>query len=126
MNWVQELNGFRIVGISALTLEYYHNDPASVNETLSFLQTLNASSQPTILMTHVPLWRPDNSPCGGKRVQPNLVDRIGISYTNMLPKNLTELLLEQLKPIHVFSGDDHDVCHYTHPQGTKEVSLAIQ
>lgn len=39
----------------------------------------------------------------------------------MLPNDVTQEILDKIKPVNVFSGDNHDVCEVMHPTGAIEV-----
>jgi hypothetical protein len=88
---------------------------------------------PTILLTHVPLYRAPGTPCGPLREhwpptppppgQPPLEhdDRNAISvrggyqYQNVLNREITADIAEKIGDIrHAFSGDDHDYCELVH------------
>lgn len=88
-----------------------------------FIKTLSPgnTSNPKVLLTHIPLYRPDNSPCGPHRSSPVINQRVsyaaldqGITYQNYLTKETSDLLLSLLKPILVLSGHDHDQCTVVH------------
>uniref|UniRef100_A0A0D9VUX0 Calcineurin-like phosphoesterase domain-containing protein n=1 Tax=Leersia perrieri TaxID=77586 RepID=A0A0D9VUX0_9ORYZ len=89
-----------------------------------FIRTLPSGnkSNPKVLLTHIPLYRPDNSPCGPHRSSPVINQRVsnaamdqGIIYQNYLSKETSDLLLSLLKPVLVLSGHDHDQCTIVHP-----------
>ncbi|CAA7259054.1 unnamed protein product [Cyclocybe aegerita] len=69
---------------------------------------------PVILFTHIPLYRPDGKNCGPLREKGTLRPGVGHGYQNTLEKQSSLRLLEALKPVAIFSGDDHDYCEYTH------------
>ncbi|CAN9347632.1 unnamed protein product [Alternaria alternata] len=88
---------------------------------------------PTILLTHVPLYRAPGTPCGPLREhwpptpppagQPPLEhdDRNAISvrggyqYQNVLNREITADIAEKVGDIrYAFSGDDHDYCEVLH------------
>ncbi|KAK3335411.1 calcineurin-like phosphoesterase-domain-containing protein [Cercophora scortea] len=93
-----------------------------------------APDLPTILLTHVPLYRPKGTPCGPLRehsppskppagqdgpVVPDDRNAISISrgyqYQNVLSEEDSVLLVKKVgNVIHAFSGDDHDYCELTH------------
>jgi hypothetical protein len=93
-----------------------------------------APELPTILLTHVPLYRKPGEPCGpfrehwpptkpppGQTEPVNPDDRNAISvsqgyqYQNVLTPEISKLLVEKIGNIkHVFSGDDHDYCEVMH------------
>ncbi|CAL4914774.1 unnamed protein product [Urochloa decumbens] len=79
------------------------------------------ASHPKVLLTHIPLYRPDNTPCGPYRSSPIINQRVsyaaldqGITYQNYLTKETSDLLLSLLKPVLVLSGHDHDQCTVVH------------
>lgn len=89
---------------------------------------------PTILLTHVPLYRAPGTPCGPKReywppatppkgqttpVNPDHRNAISISkgyqYQNVLGETDSVKLIDTIgNVVHVFSGDDHDYCEIVH------------
>lgn len=89
---------------------------------------------PTILLTHVPLYRPPGTPCGPQRehwppktppkgqltpVNPDDRNALSISkgyqYQNVLSETDSIKLIETIgNVVHVFSGDDHDYCEIVH------------
>ncbi|KAI5212736.1 hypothetical protein AUEXF2481DRAFT_31075 [Aureobasidium subglaciale EXF-2481] len=99
---------------------------------------------PTILLSHVPLYRPEGTPCGPlrekfpptkpdlKHDKPNAI-RIagGYQYQNVLTQELSTTVAEKIGNIgHAFSGDDHDYCEVLHPdyasrhnRGIREITV---
>ncbi|KAI9866657.1 MAG: hypothetical protein M1813_001209 [Trichoglossum hirsutum] len=93
---------------------------------------------PTILLTHVPLYRPDGTPCGSLREhwppspppkgqnEPLEYDernaipvRYGYQYQNVLAPQTSKDLVEKVGNVgYVFSGDDHDYCEVLHKRYT--------
>ncbi|KAK5663697.1 hypothetical protein OQA88_4128 [Cercophora sp. LCS_1] len=89
---------------------------------------------PTILLTHVPLYRPSGTPCGPMRehwpptkppkgqtepVNPDERNAIrvtrGYQYSNVLSEQDSISLVKKVgNVVHAFSGDDHDYCEITH------------
>jgi len=89
---------------------------------------------PTILLTHVPLYRSPGTPCGPLRERwppsqnqdgsgelPEKDERNAISvsagyqYQNVLQDDISKELIEKIGNVqHVFSGDDHDYCEIVH------------
>ncbi|KAI8378519.1 Metallo-dependent phosphatase-like protein [Blakeslea trispora] len=70
-----------------------------------------------LLFTHVPLYRTSNQTCGPYRKQSRLnwiVDRQGYQYQNLISKELSDIVLDKVKPVAIFSGDDHDYCKVMH------------
>lgn len=87
---------------------------------------------PSILLTHVPLYRTSGTPCGPLRerfpqsrndagalldVDERNAIRVeaGVQYQNVLTPEISKELIEKIGDIeHVFSGDDHDYCEVVH------------
>lgn len=89
---------------------------------------------PTILLTHVPLYRAEGTPCGPLRehwppteppkgqTDPVFPDernaiavRGGYQYQNVLTKDVSKDVTEKIGNIeYAFSGDDHDYCEVVH------------
>lgn len=95
---------------------------------------------PTILLTHVPLFRPPGTPCGPLREHwppsnpPQSVDHRnaisvskGYQYQNVLNEpDSVDIVKKVGNVIHVFSGDDHDYCELTHDDkhaNVKEITV---
>lgn len=103
---------------------------------------------PTILLTHVPLFRNAGTPCGPLRekwpstnvasgVEPLQSDDAnaisvhgGYQYQNVLDPEISKELIEKVGNVaHVFSGDDHDYCEVIHrgftgrEGGVKEITV---
>ncbi|KAI9835762.1 MAG: hypothetical protein M1819_001941 [Sarea resinae] len=89
---------------------------------------------PTVLLTHVPLYRAPGTPCGPQREhwppspppngqtqplehdEPNAIAvRQGYQYQNVLTPEVSKQLVEKVGNVgYVFSGDDHDYCEVIH------------
>lgn len=89
---------------------------------------------PTVLLTHVPLYRDPGTPCGPQREhwppsKPPPTDAVGrvvdhrnaisvtagYQYQNVLTEEDSVQLIESVGNVQrVFSGDDHDYCELTH------------
>lgn len=83
---------------------------------------------PKILLSHVPLYRPQNTPCGPLRESSSesLSLRGGFQYQNVLQPETSADILKKVQPMHVFSGDDHDYCEILHAGATgmvKEITV---
>ncbi|KAJ6809495.1 uncharacterized protein M6B38_161725 [Iris pallida] len=85
------------------------------------------SLNPRVLLTHIPLYRPDDTPCGPYRSSSVINQRIAyavpdqeIKYQNYLTNETSSQLLDLIRPILVLSAHDHDQCTVTHstPLGT--------
>ncbi|KAI0829648.1 hypothetical protein BC628DRAFT_1532287 [Trametes gibbosa] len=83
---------------------------------VEFLRTLQDEHQkrPTIVFTHIPLYRPDQATCGPLREKGNIHRGVGPGYQNMLGKKTSAFVLQTLRPSFVFSADDKDYCDYMH------------
>ncbi|XXG81528.1 hypothetical protein AAC387_Pa09g2140 [Persea americana] len=89
----------------------------------------DAMLNPRVLLTHIPLYRPDGTPCGKYRSSPIISQRVsrsqadqGITYQNYLSDEASKRLLELLKPVLVLSGHDHDQCTVTHMTSVRPVT----
>ncbi|KAG5437799.1 hypothetical protein PCANB_000513 [Pneumocystis canis] len=86
--------------------------------TRQLLQDLNHTydqDYPRILLSHVPLFRPANTPCGPNREKNTSIKlERGYEYQNVILPNISIAVLKNVRPIAVFSGDDHDFCEVQH------------
>lgn len=70
-------------------------------------------TQPRILLTHIPLYRPEGTPCGRAREASRPIRQgAGRNYQNELDERTTRWLMDRVRPSLVYSGDDHDSCVY--------------
>ena len=83
---------------------------------------------PTVVLSHVPLFRQPGTPCGPLREKyppsaPNLDNdernairvAAGFQYQNVLSPEVTKVIAEKVGNVsYAFSGDDHDYCEVTH------------
>ncbi|KAG0497551.1 hypothetical protein HPP92_002242 [Vanilla planifolia] len=81
----------------------------------------DVTSSPRVLLTHIPLYRLDDTPCGIFRSSSIINQRVtfagvnqGMTYQNYLTKESSDHLLNLIKPVLVLSGHDHDHCTVTH------------
>ncbi|XP_020574246.1 cell division control protein 1 isoform X2 [Phalaenopsis equestris] len=88
-----------------------------------FVENLSSAdtSRPSVLLTHIPLYRHNDSPCGSYRSSSVINQRVsyvdddhGIKYQNYLTNETSSRLLHLIKPTFVLSGHDHDQCTMTH------------
>ncbi|KAJ5698713.1 hypothetical protein N7462_000718 [Penicillium macrosclerotiorum] len=99
------------------------------DDAVEHLPEPKAAGFPTILLTHVPLYRKPATPCGPLRERyppaaPNLeVDEPnslkiagGYQYQNVLTPTISNELVSKAGPnvVQVYSGDDHDYCEVIH------------
>jgi hypothetical protein len=102
-------------------------------------------SFPTILLTHVPLYRDSGTPCGEFRerwpptppppgqTQPVIPDERnaislsrGYQYQNVLSYDNSFRLISTIEDVvHAFSGDDHDYCEIVHKdkENVREITV---
>ncbi|KAG6475881.1 hypothetical protein ZIOFF_065111 [Zingiber officinale] len=87
----------------------------------------DATVNPKVLLTHIPLHHPNETLCGPHRSSPvinqilaNLAEFWFIQYQNYLSEETSSRLLDLIRPILVLSGHDHDQCTMIHstPVGT--------
>ncbi|KAL7620637.1 hypothetical protein AAE478_009632 [Parahypoxylon ruwenzoriense] len=105
----------------------------------------NAPDFPTILLTHVPLYRDPGTPCGPMRehwppakppkgqttpVFPDYRNAISVSngyqYQNVLSLEDSIKLIESIgNVVNAFSGDDHDYCEVVHAdkENVREITV---
>ncbi|KAK9364566.1 Metallo-dependent phosphatase-like protein [Lipomyces kononenkoae] len=70
---------------------------------------------PRIVLSHIPFYRPPDTPCGPKREgKPALPISRGYQYQTVVDSELSLEILEKLHPVAIFSGDDHDACRHIH------------
>lgn len=91
----------------------------------NFIENVSTEAQSRdskALLSHIPLYRPDDTPCGPLRSSQLINQRITwsrsaskrIIYQNYLSEETTVRLLDLLKPVLVLSGHDHDQCSIKH------------
>ncbi|KZT67161.1 Metallo-dependent phosphatase [Daedalea quercina L-15889] len=95
---------------------YSHWADLSPNGVIAFVQSLGDReyAKARVLLTHIPLARPEGAPCGPLRERGTIRQGKGFGYQNTLAAATTEFILQRVQPSFVFSGDDHDYCTYTH------------
>ncbi|XP_052176868.1 uncharacterized protein C630.12 [Diospyros lotus] len=105
----QTLDGSSQGNLTTATWDFVKNVSRDVNST------------PRVLLTHIPLYRPDGSSCGPYRSSPIINQRVvhsdrnqEIQYQNYITEQSSNLLLDMVKPVLVLSGHDHDQCTVTH------------
>ena len=85
---------------------------------------------PTILLTHVPLYRPSDTNCGPQRERGHAITvAAGYQYQNVLTPSISKDIVAKLGVediTQVYSGDDHDYCEIEHSEFTgriKEITV---
>jgi ethanolamine phosphate phosphodiesterase len=101
-----------------------------IEKTLDRFPTIPSSQFPTIILSHVPLFRPADTPCGPKREgNPSISLSAGYQYQNVLTPLISQDIIKHLVPEEVamiYSGDDHDYCEIEHNEFTgriKEITV---
>ena len=82
-------------------------------------------SFPTILLTHVPLFRPPDTDCGPFRERGKGIPiSKGYQYQNVLTPQISKDVIDSLNAVEVaqvYSGDDHDYCEIEHLEFTGRI-----
>ncbi|KAK6153529.1 hypothetical protein DH2020_013168 [Rehmannia glutinosa] len=121
-NFKVKLGKVDFIAVDAQTLDG-HPRSNFTSDTWDFVKNVSQdiSSTPRVLLTHIPLYRSDWTPCGPNRFSPVINQRIyhadrdlEIVYQNYITKNSTNALLDLIRPALVLSGHDHDQCTVTH------------
>ena len=118
--------GFRGFAPNVTDLAEAHKPTEVINLALGNAEI----SFPSILLTHVPLYRPPSTDCGAQRERGKAISvHGGYQYQNVLTPLIskdivTKLGVEELTQ--VYSGDDHDYCEIEHGEFTgriKEITV---
>ena len=88
-------------------------------------QHASSSMFPTILLTHVPLFRPADTDCGPHRENGHSLSiAAGYQYQNVLTPLISKDIIAKLGAediTQVYSGDDHDFCEIDHLEFTGKI-----
>ncbi|RCK55932.1 Cell division control protein 1 [Candida viswanathii] len=99
-----------------------------LEEFLSGLNDMITNDYPRVLLTHVPLYRfPDTQLCGPKREKshrPFPLQR-GDQYQTVIEYEISKRMLNTIRPVLIFAGDDHDYCDITQPYDNGGVAREI-
>ncbi|CDR45992.1 CYFA0S21e00408g1_1 [Cyberlindnera fabianii] len=122
---IHDIGNHTLVLLDTISLSDYQNpnvtrDPLTV---LNSLAPISTNEKPRILMSHVPLYRfPDKQTCGPLRESTKKFPIMkGEQYQTVIDYELSQEVLSKIRPKIVFSGDDHDYCHVTHPYKSQGV-----
>lgn len=92
--------------------------------------SVHTSQFPTIILTHVPLYRDADKDCGPRRERGHAIPIAnGYQYQNVLTPLISKDLVDKLDANQiamVYSGDDHDYCEIEHNEFTgriKEITV---
>lgn len=116
---IHELGNHTIVLLDTISLSDYSNEQVTKDprQILESLASYESTDPPRILLGHVPLYRfPDSQKCGPLRESTKKFPIMkGLQYQTVIDYELSQEILSKIRPQIVFSGDDHDYCHITHP-----------
>lgn len=121
-NFVFKVGKVDFVSIDAQDLDGSMQDELT-SGTWEFIKNVSndATSNPRVLLTHIPLYRRDGTPCGPLRTSKIINQKIvraprnlGVLYQNYVTDESSKKLLELIRPVMVLSGHDHDHCTVTH------------
>lgn len=114
LNFLDSVGPIDVLGINAVYLESTTNENARDNVWKLIDEYVSKKrTNPMMLLSHVPLWRPNNDLCKFQRTR-GLREGEGEGYKNMLPRSISKALLKKIKPFRIFSGDDHQHCEHKH------------
>ncbi|KAK9480080.1 Metallo-dependent phosphatase-like protein [Lipomyces japonicus] len=116
-----EIGNHTIVLLDTDSLMNYHDEEVFAPPRI-FLEDLVAKTNqagdhalPRIVLSHIPFFRLPDKYCGPLRESKQAITLVkGYQYQNVLHQNLSEEVLDRLRPIAIFSGDDHDACQVRH------------
>jgi hypothetical protein len=98
------------------------NDILSVPRRSDIFPHATGSMFPTVLLTHVPLYRPSGTDCGPNRERGRAIAiAAGYQYQNVLQPSISKDIITKLGAediTQVYSGDDHDYCEIEHSEFT--------
>ncbi|XP_076913723.1 uncharacterized protein C630.12-like [Bidens hawaiensis] len=110
------------VAVDAQTLDG-HPQQNQTSASWSFVSNFSRDSvsPPRVLLTHIPLYRPNSTSCGSKcstsvtnQIVSRATDDHDIVYQTFLTEETANKILDSIKPVFVLSGHDHDQCTVTH------------
>ena len=114
-NQVLNLGEFRVVMVDTVSLSQMVN--ARRNATLQFVEETSMGTtehRPTILVSHIPLWRPLDQRKPTQDCPHGLPEATYYDFQNALSTQLSLLLIEKIQPSVILSGDHHHLCVYEH------------
>ncbi|KAI1618267.1 hypothetical protein EDD37DRAFT_260259 [Exophiala viscosa] len=86
---------------------------------------LTSSQFPTIILSHVPLFRPGTTSCGPMRERGTAIPlQAGYQYQNVLTPLISQDIVKHLTAEEItmiYSGDDHDYCEIEHNEFTGRI-----
>ncbi|ODV59150.1 Metallo-dependent phosphatase, partial [Ascoidea rubescens DSM 1968] len=111
----KQLFNFLIIPLDSLSLSNSEN-PKIYSKPQKFLDNLSNQEKllPRILLSHVPLIRNQDDYCGKYRESNIFPFTKGYQYQTVLDSDISNDILDKIKPDLIFSGDDHDYCEVYH------------
>jgi hypothetical protein len=136
-----ETEELRVLQDQSEDMLFKHKIVEAGDDSVERLPQPKSAGFPTILLTHVPLYRKAATPCGPMRErlppsapgleedEPNSL-RLGggYQYQNVLTQIISTEVVSKAGPnvVQVYSGDDHDYCEVTHREfngSPKEITV---
>jgi len=111
VNQYFDINGHIFANINSLNLDSSMDKDLQSNS-WDHVRGLASAQAPVILLTHIPMHKPSGYCADGPQI---IVDAQGyVSQQNFLSEETTQVILEEISPIFVFTGHDHVGCNYIH------------
>ncbi|CAI2163788.1 3507_t:CDS:2 [Funneliformis geosporum] len=127
LSYMTNIGNHSFIALDTITLSGSNDTlKKDAKELIQRLENDTTNSLPRILLTHVPLYRPPNTDCGTLRQQSRYIKQgAGYQYQNLILESLTNYILNKIKPMLIFSGDDHDFCEILHDEidGIPEITV---
>ncbi|EXJ88376.1 hypothetical protein A1O1_05306 [Capronia coronata CBS 617.96] len=106
------------------------SDPADPGSPSRSASLVSSSQFPTIVLSHVPLYRSGTTSCGPMRERGSAIPlQAGYQYQNVLTPLISQDIVKHLTAEEIamiYSGDDHDYCEIEHNEFTgriKEITV---
>ncbi|KAF7376273.1 Metallophos domain-containing protein [Mycena sanguinolenta] len=80
----------------------YENWDSIRGGSVEFVKSASTGGRRTVLLSHIPLYRPDSATCGPLREKGSIRKGVGHGYQNTLGKQTTTFLLKNLRPFVIF------------------------
>ncbi|PWY89153.1 hypothetical protein BO70DRAFT_162167 [Aspergillus heteromorphus CBS 117.55] len=124
-----EVEALRMLGNQSEGRRFQHRAMDILEPSLAHTAAPEIAGFPTILLSHVPLYRRPATPCGPYRERhppssPNLEEDErnaipmgrGYQYQNVLTPTISRDIVSKVGPnlVQMYSGDDHDYCEMSH------------
>ncbi|KAK4780961.1 hypothetical protein SAY87_017067 [Trapa incisa] len=128
-NYKFRVGNAEFIVVDAQTLDAYPPEKRA-SASWDFVKNVSSDSHSTcrVLLTHIPLHRPDGTDCGSNRRSPIINQRIrraiqdqGILYQNYVTEESSKDLLDLIQPVLVLSGHDHDQCAVKHESKSRTI-----